>query len=155
MMTSSEELQTYLKPRAKRLSFIFGVGHCCILKNVGINRPPVFSPSVNRLSILYYSAGQRDRGKNVRPPCQNPNTTPHLPGPRRGRRPRRRVFGGGGGRRPPTTRPNTGAPRKKVLKKFENLPALYIHDCVKLKTRLSRKRPCRVIRNLKLCSFCL
>ena len=31
-------------------------------------------------------------GKNVRPPCQNPNTTPHLPGPRRGRRPRRRLV---------------------------------------------------------------
>ena len=33
-------------------------------------------------------------------------------------------------------------PRKKSFqRKLKNLPALYIHDYVKLKTRLSRKRP--------------
>ena len=66
-------------------------------------------------SSYNYSAGQRDRGKNVRSPCQNPNTTPHMPGPRRGRRPRRRLVNGGGGRRPPTTRPKQAPPRKKVF----------------------------------------
>ena len=32
-------------------------------------------------------------------------------------------------------------PEKSFRRKLKNLPALYIHDCVKLKTRLSRKRP--------------
>ena len=50
-------------------------------------------------------------------------------------------FYGGGGRRPPTTRANTGAPRKKFSTKVEKLASAIIHDCVKLKTRLSRKRP--------------
>ena len=51
-------------------------------------------------------------------------------------------FYGGGGRRPPTTRANTDTPRKKSFQqKLKNLPAAIIHDYVKLKTRLSRKRP--------------
>ena len=31
--------------------------------------------------------------------------------------------------------------KKSFQRKLKNLPALYIHDYVKLKTRLSRKRP--------------
>ena len=50
-------------------------------------------------------------------------------------------FYGGGGRRPPTTRAYTGALRKKFSTKVEKLASAIIHDCVKLKTRLSRKRP--------------
>ena len=32
-------------------------------------------------------------------------------------------------------------PREKVFEKVEKLASAIIHDCVKLKTRLSRKRP--------------
>ncbi|KAL5251695.1 hypothetical protein ACHWQZ_G014740 [Mnemiopsis leidyi] len=47
-------------------------------------------------------------------------TKPHLPRPRRGRRPRRRPVIRGGGRRPPTTRPNKRPSRKKFSTKVEN-----------------------------------
>ena len=50
MMTSSQKVFIFQKPHAKRLCFICVICHCCILKNVGTNRPPVFSPTVNRLS---------------------------------------------------------------------------------------------------------
>ena len=50
-------------------------------------------------------------------------------------------FYGGGGRRPPTTRANAGPPEKKFSTKVEKLASAIIHDYVKLKTRLSGKRP--------------
>ena len=111
--------------------------------------------SIPKNDVLYVIALASATGeKNFRPPCQGP-TKPPLPRPRRGRRPRRRPVTGGGGRRPPTTRPNKRPSRKKFSTKVEKLASAIIHDYVKLKTRLSRKPLSRLVRNLKLCSFCL
>ena len=66
----------------------------------------------SRVKVGYYSAGKRDRGKKKKqklgPPRQGQGGAE---GPDAG------SFGGGGVRRPPTTRPNTGAPRKKSFRK--------------------------------------
>ena len=102
--------------------------------------------------LYHYSAGKRDRGKKKKKKKNKAPLARAKEGPKAPTQARSTEEEAEGLRR---LGRKQAPPKKSFRLKLKNLPALYIHDCVKLKTRLSRKRPSRLIRNLKLCSFCL
>ena len=86
--------------------------------------------------MSYYSAGKRDRGKKekkTRPPLARAKEGPKAPTQARSTEEEAEGLRRLGRTQAP--------PEKSFRRKLKNLPALYIHDCAKLKTRLSRKRP--------------
>ena len=84
--------------------------------------------------IGHYSAGKRDRGKKKK----KKKKAWAKEGPKAPTQARSTEEEAEGLRRLGRTQ---APPRKKFSTKVEKLASAIIHDCVKLKTRLSRKRP--------------